>query len=45
MGEARKPSEGFGSRLVQDAMLRKLGGTVDYDWRADGLAVRFCCTD
>lgn len=30
---------GFGSRLVEMSMKRQLGGTLDYDWREQGLCV------
>ena len=34
------PSElGFGSRLIEMSVTRQLSGTLDYDWRADGLRV------
>lgn len=30
---------GFGSSLVEMSIVRQLGGTLDYDWRKDGLCV------
>lgn len=32
-------TQGFGSTLVEMSIVRQLGGTVDYEWRPDGLAV------
>jgi PAS domain S-box-containing protein len=35
------PSEpGFGASLVEMSVTRQLGGTLDYDWRKQGLCVR-----
>ncbi|MBV1691656.1 PAS domain-containing protein [Novosphingobium sp. G106] len=35
------PSEpGFGASLVEMSITRQLGGTLDYDWRKQGLCVR-----
>ncbi len=32
--------EGFGARLIEMSIVRQLGGTVEYDWRRDGLRVQ-----
>jgi PAS domain S-box-containing protein len=41
-GPAVTPSteEGFGARLIEMSIVRQLGGTVEYDWRQDGLEVQ-----
>jgi two-component sensor histidine kinase len=31
---------GFGSRLVENTVTRQYGGTLDYDWRREGLRVK-----
>ncbi|MES0108360.1 HWE histidine kinase domain-containing protein [Mesorhizobium sp. M0013] len=31
--------KGFGSTLTHNTIVRELGGTLDYDWRPDGLSV------
>jgi two-component sensor histidine kinase len=31
--------QGFGSKLVQRSVARQLGGTIEYDWSAEGLVV------
>lgn len=33
------PRSGFGEKLIEMAITRQLGGSLDYDWRAEGLAV------
>jgi len=39
--ETRPPAdEGFGSRLMKRAIERQLGGTIEQEWRPEGLAVR-----
>ena len=37
--EATPSIEGFGSTLVQITVVRQFGGTLDYAWRPEGLAV------
>lgn len=34
------PGRGFGSSLIEMSVTRQLGGTLDHDWRADGLRVQ-----
>jgi two-component sensor histidine kinase len=36
----RPAMSGFGSSLVQTIVVNQLGGSVDYDWRPDGLVVK-----
>jgi two-component sensor histidine kinase len=31
--------KGFGSTLTHNTIVREFGGTLDYDWRPDGLSV------
>ncbi len=38
--EGEPASTGFGTRLSKDTIVRQLGGTLNYDWRTDGLVVR-----
>jgi two-component sensor histidine kinase len=40
-GPATKPPEkhGYGARLVK-ATIEQLGGTIEYDWRPEGLIMR-----
>lgn len=36
----KKPaSSGFGSSLIEMSVVRQLGGTLDYDWRPEGMRV------
>ena len=37
--EAPPQAEGFGSKLVKRSVSRQLGGTISYDWSAEGLVV------
>jgi len=39
VSEPSTPAEGFGSRLVELSAVRQLGGTVERDWRPEGLAM------
>jgi len=35
--QAPPQASGFGSKLVQRSVFKQLGGTIDYDWRKEGL--------
>lgn len=37
--EAPDSVAGFGSQLVRQSISGQLGGSIDYDWSADGLVV------
>jgi two-component sensor histidine kinase len=37
--EPPKRLEGYGSKLVEQSVSRQLGGSIAYDWSADGLIV------
>ena len=37
--EAPPEQSGFGSKLVRRSIAQQLGGSIDYDWRPDGLVV------
>jgi two-component sensor histidine kinase len=37
--EGAPSTTGFGTRLSKDTIVGQLGGTLNYDWRRDGLAV------
>lgn len=32
-------AEGYGSKLVRRSIARQLGGSIDYDWSANGVIV------
>lgn len=34
------PTQGFGATLIEMSVTRQLGGTLDYDWRKEGLRVK-----
>jgi two-component sensor histidine kinase len=34
--------EGYGSKLVQRSVRAQLGGTIDYEWSAEGLIATIC---
>lgn len=38
--ESAPSASGFGTRLSKDTIVGQLGGTLNYDWRPDGLAVK-----
>jgi two-component sensor histidine kinase len=35
-------NENYGSKLVQRSVRPQLGGTIDYEWSAEGLIVTIC---
>jgi two-component sensor histidine kinase len=35
--KAPPEASGFGSKLVQRSVFKQLGGTINYDWRTEGL--------